>query len=162
MASFDIVSELNLQEIDNAVNQAKKEVGGRYDLRGTACEIKWDKVELSLLADDEQRLAAVKDILQSKLHKRGIDLQSVQFDAPVAAGGMLLRQSAQLIQGIDKEVAKKIVKSIKDEKRLKVQAQIQDEQVRVTAKSIDALQECIAFCRAQKFGQPLQFVNMRS
>lgn len=161
MASFDIVSEVNLQEVENAINQAKKELQTRYDLRGSQCAIEWDKKEISLLGDDEYKIGVVKDIFQSKLHRRGIDLQSVKFEDPVQAGGMLLKQKVSLVQGIDKEVAKKIVKSIKDSK-IKVQAQIQDEQVRVTSKSIDSLQDCIALCRRENFGIPLQFMNMRS
>jgi uncharacterized protein YajQ (UPF0234 family) len=161
MASFDIVSELDLQEVENAINQAKKELSSRYDLRGSKCEIQWDKKEIILLGDDDYKIGAVKDIFQSKLHRRGIDLQSVKFEDPLPAGGMLLRQKVTLVQGIEKELAKKILKVIKDSK-IKVQAQIQDEQVRVTSKSIDSLQECIALCKGENFGLPLQFVNMRS
>ena len=161
MASFDIVSEVNMQEVENAINQAKKELQSRFDLRGSRCEIEWDKTKMVLQGDDEYKIGAVKDILQSKLHKRGIDLQAVKFTEPQPAGQMLLKQDATLVQGIEREIAKKILSVIKDSK-LKVQAQIQEEQVRVTSKSIDELQSCIALCRSQKFGVPLQFVNMRS
>src|ERR1700759_590103 len=108
MASFDIVSEINLQEVENAINQAKKELVSRYDLRGSKCEIQWDKKEIVLVGDDEYKIGAVKDIFQSKLHKRGIDLQSVKFDEITPAGNMLLRQKVTLVQGIEKELAKKI------------------------------------------------------
>lgn len=161
MASFDIVSELNMQEVDNGINQAKKEMSSRYDLRGGNCEIIWEKETITLKANDEMKINAVRDILQSKLHKRGVDISSIKFEKPEPIGGMMLKQVGKLIQGIDKEKAKEIVKSIKDSKA-KVQAQIMDEQIRVTSKSIDELQETIAYCRAQKFGLPLQFTNMRS
>ena len=161
MPAFDIVSEINEQEVDNAVNQARKELGNRYDLRGGGCEIEWDKKAITLAANDEYKVGAVRDILQTKLHKRGIEISAVKFEKPEPAGGMIIKQKGTIIQGIDKEKAKDIVKSIKESK-LKAQAQIMDEQVRVTAKSIDELQAVIAHCRAQKFGIPLQFTNMRS
>lgn len=160
MASFDIVSELNLQEVDNAINQAKKEIEGRYDFRGSQCEIKWDKKEITILGDDDYKMGAMKDILQSKLHRRGIDIKSLKFDDVEPAGGRLLRQKVTLIQGIDKEAAKEITKAIKETK-LKVQAQIVDDKVRVTAKSIDDLQETITFLKKQTFSVPLQFNNYR-
>ena len=161
MPSLDIVSELNEQEIDNAVNQAKKELANRYDLRGTSSEIIWEKDVITLKANDEMKINAVRDILQSKLHKRGIEISAVKFEKPEPIGGMLLKQVGKIIQGIDKEKAKEIVKSIKDSK-LKVQPAIMDEQIRVTSKSIDELQATMAHCRSQKFGIPLQFTNMRS
>jgi uncharacterized protein YajQ (UPF0234 family) len=161
MPSFDIVSEINMQEVDNAVNQAKKELVNRYDLRGGNCEIVHEKEVVSLKANDEMKINAVRDILQSKLHKRGVEISSLKFEKPEPIGGLMLKQVGKLIQGIDKEKAKEIVKSIKDTK-IKVQAQIMDEQIRVTSKSIDELQETISFCRGQKFGLPLQYTNMRS
>jgi uncharacterized protein YajQ (UPF0234 family) len=161
MPSFDIVSEVNMQEVDNAVNQATKELGNRYDLRGGNCEIVWEKDVITLKANDEMKINAVRDILQSKLHKRGVEISSVKFEKSEPIGGMMLKQVGKIIQGIDKEKAKEIVKSIKDSK-LKVQPQIIDEQIRVTSKSIDELQATMAYCRTQKFGLPLQFNNMRS
>ena len=161
MPSFDIVSEIDMQEIDNAVNQARKEVGGRYDLRGGGCEIQLEKETFTLVANDEMKINAIRDILQSKLHKRGIDISAVKFEKALPAGGMTIKQKGTILQGIDKEKAKEIVKSIKETK-LKAQAQIMDEQVRVTSKSIDELQSVMAHCRAQTFGLPLQFTNMRS
>jgi cyclic-di-GMP-binding protein len=161
MASFDIVSEIDLQEVDNAVNQAKKELANRYDLRGSKCAIEWDKKTLTLVGDDEYKVNTVRDILQTKLHKRGVEISSVKFEKPEPVGQMLLKQKGELKQGIDKETAKEIIKSIKDIK-LKVQAQIMDETVRVTSKSIDELQATMAHVKAQKFGLPLQFNNMRS
>lgn len=162
MPSFDIVSEINTQEVDNAVNQAKKELANRYDLRGGNCEIIVEKEEvITLKANDEMKINAVRDILQTKLHKRGVEISAVKFEKPEPIGGMMFKQVGKIVQGIDKEKAKEIVKSIKDA-RSKVQAQIMDEQIRVTSKSIDELQETMSHCREQKFGLPLQFTNMRS
>ncbi|HVK62416.1 MAG TPA: YajQ family cyclic di-GMP-binding protein [Bdellovibrionales bacterium] len=161
MPSFDIVSEIDEQEIDNAVNQAKKELQNRYDLRGTSSEIIWEKDTITLKSNDEMKINAVRDILQTKLHKRGVEISSVKFEKPEPIGGMMLKQVGKIIQGIDKENAKEIIKSIKESK-LKVQASIMDEQIRVTSKSIDELQETMTLCRGGKFKLPLQFINMRS
>jgi uncharacterized protein YajQ (UPF0234 family) len=161
MPSFDIVSEIDMQEVDNAVNQAKKELGNRYDLRGGSCEIIQEKEVVTLKANDEMKINSVRDILQSKLHKRGVEISSLKFEKPEPIGGMMLKQVGKLMQGIDKEKAKEIVKSIKESKA-KVQAQIMDEQIRVTSKSIDELQTTISYCRGQKFGVPLQYINMRA
>lgn len=160
MASFDIVSEINIQEVDNAVNQARKEVEGRYDFKGSQAEIQWDKKEITLLAEDDYKVEAMGGILQSKLHRRGVDIKSFKFEKPEPAGGKMLRQKITIQQGIDKEVAKDIVKLIKGSK-LKVQPQIMDDKVRVTSKSIDELQDAIAKVRAGNFPIPLQFNNMR-
>jgi len=160
MPSFDIVSEINEQEVDNAINQATKELANRYDLRGGNCEIIWEKETITLKANDEMKINAVRDILQTKLHKRGIEISAVKFEKPEPIGGMMLKQVGKIIQGIDKEKAKEIVKAIK-EMKAKVQAQIMDEQIRVTSKSIDELQATMAHCRQAKLGIPLQFTNMR-
>ena len=161
MPSFDIVSELDMQEIDNAVNQAIKEIQGRYDFRGSKSELKWDKKEITLLADDDYKLGAMKDILQSKVHRRGLDIKVLKFEKEEPAGGQMIRQKVVLIQGIEKEVAKDIVKLIKDSK-LKVQPQIMDDKVRVTGKSIDDLQITIQAVKKSNWPVPLQFNNMRS
>lgn len=161
MPSFDIVSEVNLQEVDNAVNTARKEVQHRYDLKDGNCEIQWDKKLIVLKANDEMKINAVRDILQSKLHKRGVEISSVKFEKVEPIGGMMLKQSGTILQGIEKEKAKEIVKSIKDSK-LKVQAQIMDELIRVTSKSIDELQATMSHVRSQRFQLPLQFTNQRS
>lgn len=116
MASFDIVSELNMQEVDNAINQARKEIDGRYDFRGSQAAVEWDKKALSLLAEDDYKLGAMKDILLKKLHHRGVDIQALQFEEPKPTGRQMFKQEVKLIQGIDKEVAKKINKDIKDSK----------------------------------------------
>jgi len=161
MPSFDIVSEIDWQEVDNAINQAKKEIEGRYDFKGSQSEVKWDKKELSLLGDDDYKMNAMKDILQSKLHRRGIDIKAFKFEKVEPAGGKMLRQKVVIQQGIEKEVSKDICKMLKDSK-LKVQAQIMDDKVRVTSKSIDELQSAIAQIKAGGFPVPLQFNNMRS
>ncbi len=161
MPSFDIVSEVDLQELENAINQAKKEIDGRYDFKGSKSEVQWDKKEIVLLADDDYKINAMKDILQSKVHRRGLDIKSLRFEKIEEAGGRMLRQKVLLQQGIGKEEAKEIIKMIKDSK-LKVQPQIQEEKLRVTAKSIDELQNTIALVRNGDFKLPLQFTNMRS
>jgi cyclic-di-GMP-binding protein len=161
MPSFDIVSEVNAQEVDNGVNQAQKEIGGRYDFKGSKSEIQWDKKVITLLGDDEYKMSAMKDILQTKLHRRGVDIKSLKFSDPEPAGGNMTRQKVEILQGIEKEIAKEICKFIKDEK-LKVQAQIMDDKVRVTSKSIDELQTTMAKVRGGNFKVPLQFSNMRS
>lgn len=161
MPSFDIVSEVNWQEVDNAVNQAKKEIEGRYDFKGSKSEIMWDKKELTVMGDDDYKMEAMKDILQTKLHRRGIDIKAFKFEKAEAAGGQMMRQKVTVQQGVDREVAKEIMKAIKDSK-LKVQAQIADDKIRVTSKSIDELQSAIALVRGGGFTIPLQFNNMRS
>jgi cyclic-di-GMP-binding protein len=161
MPSFDVVSEIDLQEVDNAVNQARKEVEGRYDFKGSKAEIQWDKKEIILLAEDDYKVEAMKGILQTKLHRRGIDIKSLKIEDPIPAGGRTLKQKINLVQGIEKEKAKTLVQLIKDSK-LKVQAQIVDEKLRVTSKSIDELQSTMALLRNSNFEIPLQFNNMRS
>lgn len=161
MPSFDIVSELDLQEVDNAINQARKEVEGRYDFKGSKAEIQWDKKEIILVAEDDYKVETMGGILQTKLHRRGIDIKAVKFEKMEEAGGRLLRQKVTLVQGLEKEVAKDIIKFIKDSK-LKVQPAIADDKIKVTSKSIDELQACISLVRGGTFPVPLQFNNMRS
>lgn len=165
MPSFDVVSEVNLQEVDNAINQAQKEIGSRYDFKGAKFDLSFDKAkfEIKLSADAETRIGAMLDIVNSKLMKRGIELGSVDVGKREQAGGMMLRQSLTIRQGLESDKAKAIIKMIKDSK-LKVDAAIQEKQVRVTGKKIDDLQEVIALLKS---GQgtlkiPLQYVNMRS
>ncbi len=160
MPSFDVVSQVNLQEVDNAVNQARKEIAQRYDFKDTRTEIAWDKKAITIVSESEFKVKAVVDVLQSKLVRRGVSLKSLKY-APIepAAGGRA-RQVIEIQQGIDPERAREIVKVIKDSK-LKVQAQIQADQVRVSGKKKDDLQEVIRLLREQDFGLPLQFVNFR-
>ncbi|HYX39805.1 MAG: YajQ family cyclic di-GMP-binding protein [Pseudobdellovibrionaceae bacterium] len=164
MPSFDIVSEVNLQEVDNAVNQTVKEISTRFDFRGSKSTIEFDKTEkkIKILADDELKLRSIHQLLEQKLVKRSVDLRLLDYGKQIEGSGNALRQEVTLKNGIDKEEAKKIIKLIKDSK-IKVQAAIQDEQVRVTGKSIDDLQETIRTLRAaSEIGLPLQFINMRS
>ena len=161
MPSFDVVSELNMQEADNAINQAKKEIDGRYDFKGSNAELSWDKKEVIVLAEDDYKIETMVDILQNKMGKRGIDLRALKLSKVEPAGGKLLRQKVTFSQGLETEKAKEIVKFIKDSK-LKVQAQIMDDKVRVTSKSIDELQSTMQTLRGQNFEVPLQFNNMRS
>lgn len=161
MASFDIVSKVDLQEVENGINQAKKEIENRYDFRGSNAEISWDKKQISFKAPDDYKMEAIKDILQTKLHRRGVDISSMNFSDIEKIGGMMMKRVVTLKQGIEREAAKKITASIRDSK-IKVQAQINDDKVTVSSKSIDSLQECMAYLKANNFGQPLQFENMRS
>ncbi len=164
MPSFDIVSEIDLQEIDNAVNQTSKEIGTRFDFRGGQSKIELDKTakKVTIHADDELKLRSIVQIFEQRLTKRQVDIRFLDYSDAEEAGGRILRQVVTLKNGIDKETAKKVTKTIKDS-GLKVQAQIQDEQVRVTGKKIDDLQAAIQHLKADKsLGLPLQFVNMRS
>lgn len=160
MASFDIVSEVNIQEIDNAVNQARKQIQTRYDFKGSKSEIQWDRKSITILADDDYKLNAIKDILQGKVHHRGIDIRALKFEDPQKASGNMWRQPVTILAGIEKENAKKLVKLIKDSK-LKVQPAIQDDIVRVSSKSIDSLQECMAHIKNTSLDFPVQFTNYR-
>lgn len=162
MPSFDIVSKVNMQEVDNAVNQAQKEMQQRYDFKGSKSEIKWEKKEeMTILADDDSKLASVIDILQTKFVKRGVSLKALDYGKVEDAAGSMKRQVVKLRMGIPTEKAKEIIKIIKDAK-LKVQTQIQDEQVRVTGKKIDDLQEVIQLLKSKDVDIDLQFENMRS
>ena len=161
MPSFDIVSEVDIQEIDNAVNQARKQIQTRYDFKGSQSEIKWDRKTLTIMADDDYKLGAIKDILQGKVHHRGLDIRVLKFEDPIKASGNMWRQPVSIVEGVDKENAKKIVKIIKDSK-LKVQPAIQDNKVRVSSKKIDFLQECMDLVKSSKIDVPVQFINMRS
>ena len=161
MPSFDIVSEVDIQEIDNAVNQARKQIQTRYDFKGSKSEIQWDRKTLTVIADDDYKLGAIKDILQGKIHHRGLDMRVLKFEDPIKATGNTWRQPISIIEGLDKENAKKVVKIIKDSK-LKVQPAIQDNKVRVSSKQIDFLQECMDLIKSSKIDVPVQFINMRS
>lgn len=163
MASFDVVSELDLQEVDNAVNQAQKEIGQRFDFRGGKSELALEKdaKKIKIVADDDMKLRSIHQILEGKLAKRGIDLRALKYGKEEPGSGGVIRQTIELKNGLAKEEAKEVTKAIKDSK-LKVQAQVQDEQVRVTAKSIDELQATIQLLKASGLKFPVQFTNMRS
>jgi len=160
--SFDIVSQVDMQEADNAVNQASRDIGQRYDFKGSNSTIRIDRKEgrISLESDNEFRLAQVVDVLESKLVKRGIGLKSLTY-AAVEHGSMgSARQTITLQSGIDKENAKKITRIIKD-LGLKVQAQIQDDQVRISGKSKDDLQTCMEALKGADLPFDMQFTNYR-
>jgi len=164
MPSFDVSSDVNWQEVDNAVNQTSKELLQRYDFKGVKTELKLDikAKTLTLWVSEEEKLDAMNDILQSKFIKRGISLLSLEYKDKEAAFGGSVRQVVVIQAGISKEKAKEIIAAIKDSK-LKVQAQIQDEQVRVTGKNRDDLQSTIALLRSQQdqLKVPMQFGNFR-
>jgi len=161
-SSFDIVSIVEIPEVINAINQAMMEIKQRFDFKGSKSDIKLEEKDkkIVLLSDDEHKLKSVIDILQTKLVKRGVSLKALKYDKVEPATGGTVRQVITLQQGIPVEKAKEIVKLIKDTK-LKVQAQIQGEQVRVAGKSRDDLQGVIALLRGKDMGIDLQFVNYR-
>jgi uncharacterized protein YajQ (UPF0234 family) len=160
--SFDIVSELNLQEMDNAINQAQKEIGTRYDFKGTAASVEFDRKakELTLTADAEPQLEAVRKVIIEKMIKRGVEPKAMDPQKIEQATHKTVRQKVKLKSGIDKETSKTIQKQIK-ELKLKVNASIQGETLRVTGKSRDDLQAVIAALRAKPPEIPLQFTNYR-
>ena len=157
-SSFDVVSSVDIQEVDNAFQQAKKELSQRYDLKGSGAEITLETITVAAPADFVAR--QVIDIIGSKLIKRGIDLAAVKWGDPQAATGQSVRQVATIVEGIDKETAGKINKDIKGTK-LKVKVAIEGDKLRVSSASRDTLQEVIAFLKGQDYGQPLQYVNYR-
>jgi uncharacterized protein YajQ (UPF0234 family) len=161
-ASFDVVSKLDLQEVENAVHQSMKEIQTRFDFKGSVSKVEWDKKEskLTLFSDDEFKLKSVVDIVQGKLTRRGISLKALDFQKIEAAERSTVRQAVKVKQGIESEKAKEIVRAVKDSK-IKVQASIQGDQLRVTGKSRDDLQAVIELLRGRDFGVPLQFTNYR-
>lgn len=159
MPSFDIVSELNAHEVANAVDQASREVGTRFDFKGTNAKFELKDLVITLSAQADFQLKQMMDILRLKLSKRGIDVQCMKVDDPVVTGSTA-KQVVTLREGIDTELGKKVQRLIKDSK-LKVQAAIQDKQVRVTGKSRDDLQEVIAMVRKAQLDMPVQFTNFR-
>lgn len=160
MPSLDIVFTVDLQEVDNAVNLARKEIGQRFDFKGTHNEIALEKDSILILAADDYKLTAVVDILRSKLARRNVSLTCLEFGKQEPASRGAVRQRITLIQGIDKDRSREIVKLIKGSK-LKVQAQMMDDQVRVSGKKIDDLQAIIQLLKSKDLGIDLQFVNMR-
>ena len=159
--SFDIVCKVDMQEVTNALDQARREIDTRYDLKGSKNEVKLEKTDITLTVADEMKLKAVVDILQSKLHKRGIPLKALDYGKVEEASGGALRQKIAIQQGIPIEKAREIVRLIKDSK-IKVQASIQEDQVRVSGKNRDDLQKIIAMVKDKDLGIGLQFTNYRS
>jgi uncharacterized protein YajQ (UPF0234 family) len=159
-ASFDVVSRIDAQELDNALNQARKEIAGRFDFKNSIASIENTEKDITVLADDELKLKNVIDIIQSKAVKRGIDLKAFDYSTPEPASGGALRQKIALRAGIPKDKSKPLMEAIKASK-LKVNAQYQDEQIRVSGKSRDDLQRIQTLLRGLDFELPLQFTNYR-
>ena len=158
---FDGVCKIDMQEVTNALDQARREIENRYDLKGSKNEIALEKTDITLTSADDMKLKAVTDILQSKLHKRGVPLKALTYGNVETGAGGVLRQRISLQQGIPIDKAKEIVRLIKDTK-IKVQASIQEDQVRVSGKSLDDLQRIMALLRERDLGIALQFTNRRN
>lgn len=158
--TFDIVSKTDMQEVANAIQQAQKELAQRFDFKGSKSSIDLNGDEIVLISDDEGKLRSVKDILESKLVRRKVALKALAYEKLEQASGGTVRQRAKIVQGIEIEKAKAIVKTIKDAK-LKVQASIQSDQVRVAGRNKDDLQRAMALVRESDYGIPLQFTNYR-
>lgn len=162
MPSFDIVNKVDAQLLDNAINVARKEIINRFDFNGSKTEIVLDKkaMNVNVLTENEMRMDSVIDVIRNRMIKQKLDPQCLDFGKDQVASGFMVRKDIKVREGIDKDVARKIIKDIKDSK-LKVQAQMMDDQVRVTAKKIDDLQAVIALIRRGSYELPLQFVNMK-
>jgi uncharacterized protein YajQ (UPF0234 family) len=159
-SSFDVVSKVNMQEVDNAVNQTIKEIEQRYDFKGSKTEISLEDAEIKILTSDDFKLKSVIDVLQTKLIKRGVSIKNLDYSKIEDASGGAKRQLIKVKQGIEMEQAKQIVKDIKA-LNLKVQAQIMNDQVRVSGKNKDDLQSVIQFLKSKDYKLELQFVNYR-
>ena len=159
--SFDVVSEVDMQEVDNAVNQAKKEIGTRYDFRGSKAEISLESDTIKIIGDDEYKLNAIIDVLKGKMVKRNVAIKNLDYGKVEPAAGATVRQIITIKKGITKENAKEVVKAIKNMK-IKVQASIQEDQVRVSGKDKDDLQAVIQMLKQLDIPVELQFVNFRS
>lgn len=162
-SSFDVTSSVDLQEVDNAINQARKEIAQRYDFKGSMAAIEFSKAEntLTLVADDNMKMDALWDILQTRLVRRNVPVKNLKLGDPETAAGSSVRRVVTLQQGIPTDAAREIVKYLKDRKLKKVQATIQGDQLRISSGSKDELQEAIRLLRAKDFGVALQFGNYR-
>ncbi|MDH5718203.1 MAG: YajQ family cyclic di-GMP-binding protein [Spirochaetia bacterium] len=159
-SSFDIVSEINMQEITNAVDQAKREIANRFDFKGSKSDLTLLKEELVLLSDDEGKMKQLQDVFDSKLIKRGIPLKALQYGNIEQSAGQAVRKKATFVSGLPDDVIKKINKLIKDSK-IKVKTQVMDKKIRVTGKSRDDLQQIISLLKENDLPVPLQFVNYK-
>lgn len=160
MPSFDVVSKANLPEIDNALNNIKREISTRYDFKGSKCSLDRKANEMTLLADDDLKLRQIHELVKIHFTRRGVDIEALEYKDPEKAVGDSLRQIINIRQGIEAEISKKIVKAIKDNK-VKVQTSVQGDEMRVTGKSRDDLQQSIVLIKEMKVGLPLQFINFR-
>jgi uncharacterized protein YajQ (UPF0234 family) len=163
MASFDIVNKVDAQLLDNAINIARKEIINRFDFHGSKSEITLDKkaMLIHILTENDMRMESIIDIIRQRMIKQNLNPLCLDFGKEQFASGMMLKKDIKVKEGVDKDVARKIIKDIKDSK-LKVQAQMMDDQVRVTAKKIDDLQAVISLVRQGSYDLPLQFLNMKS
>ena len=160
MPSFDIVSRTELPEVDNAVNSAMREIGTRYDFKGSSCSIERKEDSLLIVADDDMKLRQVQELLRGHRAKRKVDGGAFDFQEAEKAGGNTIRQAVIIKQGVERELAQKLVKAVKQAK-MKVQVAIQGDELRVTGKKRDDLQQAIALVKDLKIEQPLQYVNFR-
>ena len=162
-SSFDVTSTIDLQEVDNAVNQARKEIAQRYDFKGSSAAIEFNKAEssMSLAAEDTFKIEQVWDILQTRLVRRNVPIKNMKLGDVEPATGSTVRRKIELKQGIDSDAAREIVKFLKEQKLKKVQANIQGDQLRITSPSKDELQEVMRLLKARDFGIALQFGNYR-
>ncbi len=160
MPSFDIVSEVDKQELDNAINQARKELATRFDFKGVAAEILSEKSKITLTADDAAHLRGLREIFIGKLSKRGVDLRNIEQDEPAISSVGHARQELKIRQGLEGNKAKEIIQAIKSQ-GFKVQSQLQDQQIRVAGKKKDELQAVIQFVRSRDFGVATNFKNFR-
>ena len=163
VSSFDVTSSVDLQEVDNAVNQARKEIGQRYDFKGSTASIEFNKAEntLTLAAEDQMKLTALWDVLQTRMVRRSVPVKNLKLGDVETASGFSVRRVITLQQGIPSEAARDIVKFLKDQKLKKVQATIQGDQLRISSESKDELQDVIRLLRGHDFGVALQFGNYR-
>lgn len=161
--SFDVTTGVDLQEVDNAVNQAQKEIAQRYDFKGSKASIEFSRTDgkLKLVADDDFKMKALVDVLQGRLIKRGVPIKNLEMGETLPAGGDTVRKEITLRMSLDSDTAKKVAAAIKEAKLKKVQAAIQGDQVRVSSPSKDDLQEAMALLRSKDFGVELQFGNYR-
>jgi len=160
MPSFDIVSKTDLNEVENALNNVRREIETRYDFKGSNCSIDQADSVLTIHADDDLKLRQMHELLQGHLTRRKVDAAVLDYKEPEKAAGQSVRQTVVVREGIEKDLAKKLVKQIKGSK-IKVQVAIQGDELRVTGKKRDDLQEVIAFCKGLDFEMPLQYVNFR-
>ncbi len=158
--SFDIVSKADMMEVKNAINQAQKELDNRYDFKGSKCEIQFEKEEIKLIADDEFRMGQLQDIVFSKMIKRGVDPRQMEWTKNEPGTGISVHCKLELTQGIAQDKAKPLIKQIRD-KGLKVQAQIQGDEIRVSSKSKDDLQKTMTFVKSLDLDFPVDFTNYR-
>ncbi len=160
MPSFDIVSETDIQEVDNALGNVLREISQRYDFKGSNCSVERNDAEIVIMADDEYKRGQIEELLKAHCTRRKLDPKALRFEKPEAASGNSLRQKVVIQQGIDQETSKKIIKEIKGAK-MKVQASIQGDAVRISGKKRDDLQAVIAMVKEMSVDLPLQYINFR-